>query len=109
MKNTFKHGQQVQHSKYGIGTFELNEANEFRVVYDIITTDWRVIGNEHYSQLEPIEDLPEIGQYAYFWDEGWNYCAYAKYYGKKDGKYQMLNIRGVTVDYSNISKTPPFV
>ena len=69
MKNTFKHGQQLQHSRYGVGTFELNEANEFRVVYDIIATDWRVIGNLHYSQLDPIEDLPEVGEYAYFWDD----------------------------------------
>ena len=105
---TFKDGQKVRHPKYGEGIIEIfDNQNIYGVEFDDVVRAISTIGDDFYNQLEAVEDLPEVGEYAYFWDEGSKECVYAKFGGINEGSdYKYKKYDSVTC-YHNISKTPP--
>lgn len=109
MKN-FKDNQKVKHPKYGEGEIVFNSTESlYYVDFYEISRHWSKIGDDFYNQLEEVEDLPEVGEYAYFWDEGKKHCAYALFVKIIGFKYQnyIANLSGCHLSFSNISKTPP--
>ena len=104
----FKDGKQVTHPKYGEGIIK-HGVHDYWVLFSDVETRMRTVGDDFYSQLEAVEDLPEVGEYAYFWDDGKKHCVYAIFVEKITNKYQKYkaNLSGAYLPYSNISKTPP--
>ena len=105
MKN-FKDNQKIRHPKYGEGVINIDRwENIYVVTFDEVLRSTSNIGDDFYNQLEPVEDLPNVGEYAYFWNDEWDFANYAKFGAKSnDCYYDFLNVIG----YKNISKTPPF-
>lgn len=85
---TFKDKQKVKHPKYGEGTFNLHHpTNKYSIDFGDIQTLWKPLNDDFYNQLEPVEDLPEVGEYAYFWEKGFINAIYAKYDGRNANQY----------------------
>ena len=108
MKN-FKDNQRVIHTKYGEGVINTDRwGNIYVVTFNEVNRVTSPIGDDFYSQLEPVEDLPEVGEYAYFWNAGKVYFIYGIYKGKtKDEKFKVKTDTFTTAHFDYISKTPP--
>lgn len=110
MKN-FKDNQKVRHPKYGEGIFNNFEKfpNTYTIAFEEFSTQVMQIGNDFYNQLEPIEDLPNVGEYAYFWDDDKLMFFYGIFKGRKLSKYKYEagNNESAFGSYQYISKTPP--
>jgi hypothetical protein len=109
MKN-FKDNQKVRHPKYGEGEINLHHlGNKYSINFGDIQTLWKEIGDDFYNQLEQVEDLPNVSEYCYLWDNNSDEAVYAKFDYKikaaNDFKYKR---EGRMVFYQNVSKTPPF-
>jgi hypothetical protein len=105
MKN-FKDNQKVRHPKYGEGVINIDRfENIYVVTFNEVNRVTSPIGDDFYSQLEPVEDLPNVGEYAYFWYDNWDFANYAKFETKSNEGYY-ISRNGIS--YKNISKTPPF-
>lgn len=69
MKN-FKEGQKVSHPKYGEGVISFHlKQSLYCVEFSETSRTWNDIGDDFYNQLQEVEDFPEVGEYAYFWDD----------------------------------------
>ena len=102
----FKDNQKVRHPKYGEGAINLHHlTNRYSINFGDIQTLWKEIGDDFYNQLEEVEDLPNVGEYAYFWYDNWDFANYAKFETKSNEGYY-ISRNGI--GYKNISKTPPF-
>ena len=108
MKN-FKDNQKVRHPKYGEGVINIDRwENNYVVTFNEVNRVTSPIGDDFYNQLEPVEDLPEVDEYAYFWNAGKVYFIYGQYKGKtKDEKFKVKTDTFTTAHFDNISKTPP--
>lgn len=108
---TFKDKQKVRHPKYGEGIFNLHHlTNKYSIDFGDIQTLWKDVNDDFYNQLEAVEDLPEVGEYAYFWDNDWaeGTYAYARFEGlNTDAKSSYKYLDHEETEYQNISKTPP--
>lgn len=105
MKN-FKDQQKVNHPKYGEGVINIDRwENIYVVTFNEVLRSTSNIGDDFYNQLELVEDLPNVGEYAYFWNDGWDFANYAKF-GAKSNEGYYISRNGI--GYKNISKTPPF-
>ena len=69
----FKDNQKVTHPKYGEGIIK-HGIHDYWVLFSDVETRMRTVGDDFYSQLEAVEDLPNVGEYAYFWEDGKKYC-----------------------------------
>jgi hypothetical protein len=109
MKN-FKDNQKVTHPKYGEGVIKFHPLQAlYYVTFSETSRTWNSIGDDFYSQLEAVEDLPNVGEYAYFWDDEMIEKK-AVIYGKlgeidKEDKRPYYCIGAAC--YNFISKTPP--
>jgi hypothetical protein len=108
MKN-FKDNQKVRHPKYGEGVINIDRwENSYVVTFNEVNRATSNIGDDFYNQLEEVEDLPEVGEYAYFWNAGKVYFIYGIYKGKtKDEKFKVKTDTFTTAHFDYISKTPP--
>ena len=119
--NTFKNGDVLFYLPYG-KVYYLREC-VFNKDYSDILIDFNDINGEvkgklthvptallsfteytleGFTQQRPIE-LPEIGEWAYFWDKGEKRAIYARYEYKVEGKYLCSD----GYKWENVSKTPP--
>lgn len=108
MKN-FKDGQKVRHPKYGEGVINIDRwENIYVVTFNEVNRVTSPIGDDFYNQLEPVEDLPNIGEYCYLWNYGSEEAVYAKLGGLGDvrSKFKYRKM-GFATYYQHISKTPP--
>jgi hypothetical protein len=108
MKN-FKNNQNVKHPKYCEGVINIDTwENKYVVTFNEVYRVTSPIGDDFYNELEPVEDLPEVGEYAYFWNAGKVYFIYGIYKGKtKDEKFKVKTDTFTTAHFDNISKNPP--
>lgn len=108
MKN-FKDNQKVRHPKYGEGVINIDRwENNYVVTFNEVNRVTSPIGDDFYNQLEPVEDLPEVGEYAYFWTDEMQYNIYGEYKGKSNcGRYIVKITNTITDVFKNISKNPP--
>lgn len=104
----FKDQQKVRHPKYGEGVINIDRwENIYVVTFNEVNRVTSPIGDDFYNQLEEVEDLPNVGEYAYFWNNNNKYCVYAIYKGITEEKVYKYKTEEVGA-YSKISKTPPF-
>jgi hypothetical protein len=106
MKN-FKDQQKVRHPKYGEGVINIDRwENSYVLTFNEVLRSTSNIGDDFYNQLEAVEDLPKVGEYAYFWGEPNKYCVYARYKGITEDKVYKYATQDIG-SYPKISKTPP--
>lgn len=105
----FKHEQKVKHPIHGEGTFYYNTNwTKYSVKFKDVETYSLDLGDDFYNQLEIVEDLPEVGEFAYFWHDGQKYCIYGKFLGESINKRIPYKVEGTIILFENISKIPPF-
>lgn len=116
METVFKVGDRVYHHKYGWSTIahidkiiKVNFDNNYSITFDnndLVFLSFTKYTLEGFSQERPWEpEIPEIGEWAFFWDDGQNVGAiWRKLQNKYGNGYTFKDALGV---YSNCSKTPP--
>jgi len=121
MNNTFKKGDKVFHIHYGWGEITdvsthgtitidftgylfqtMSDSNNFKL---LSFTEYTLQG---FTQERPV-DLPEIGEYAYFWRLGSDYFCYGIYVGESNNSIYRYKMKcgGSEKGFTHISKTPP--